>query len=200
MTTTASTSTTRQTSYETMARKFYFATELDIAEGKLSPFISSYQPPHARRHPTHQYVVPAQLPIGCSTDTDDVVVRAKATVGTLKLKVCRTPILEAFLYCAIQGWGAAIVADTADLIRIHVSDFHYCCCCMNYINTRPSQTNDLASRLKALRRWFPDIESQLLVSNDFHLSLARGHQKGNANHARFLRLRIMITRIKAEAQ
>jgi hypothetical protein len=126
------------------------------------------------------------------------VERAKSTVGPLKLNLSRTPILEAFLYCALKGWGATIVADTADAIRIHVSDFHYCCCCMIFIAKRPTQTNDLASRLKALRRWFPDLEMKLAESNEFHLGLLRGKNKGDGKHARFLRLRIMITRIKTD--
>lgn len=119
------------------AKRLYYFDELDAAEGRRQ-----------------------LLPIPWSTD-GEAWDAAKTDVGETRLESSRTPILDAFLTCAIRGWGVHLLDDTPAGLHLRVTDFSHSTHCASLICAKAYQTQDEMARLKALARWFPTIRQQL---------------------------------------
>jgi len=77
---------------------------------------------------------------------------------TEKLPSSKTPVIDAFIYCAICNWGVSI-SPTQDRLptTFTITDFNKYWECSQKICSKPSPTETPVARLKALRRWFADF-------------------------------------------
>jgi len=77
---------------------------------------------------------------------------------TEKLPSSKTPVIDAFIYCAICNWGVTI-SPTQDRLpgTFTINDFNKYWDYSQKICSKPSPTETPVARLKALRRWFADF-------------------------------------------
>jgi hypothetical protein len=108
---------------------------------------------------------------------------AKEIVGDIRLETSKSPILDALVYCALKGWGMRIVKNEGDDIRIHVDDFQKYYSCSAVICSKEHPTEDQSSRIKALRRWFPDFPAKqdevIVLNRPFEVHVQRPASKDN---------------------
>jgi len=77
---------------------------------------------------------------------------------TEKLPSSKTPVIDAFIYCAICNWGVSISPSHDRLPNIFtISDFNKYWEYSQKICSKPAPTETQVARLKALRRWFADF-------------------------------------------
>jgi len=75
-----------------------------------------------------------------------------------KLSVSKSPVLESVIYCALNKWGIELVSQPKEeVIKFQVLDFEQFSQYAALVNSKTRPTNDLSSRVKALRRWFDGI-------------------------------------------
>lgn len=79
--------------------------------------------------------------------------------GLPRLEVSKSPIIEALVYCAFSGWGIDLLDDSSDDISFRVWDFTKYYEMSALICSKQRPTEDETSRVKALKRWFPDFPS-----------------------------------------
>jgi len=89
----------------------------------------------------------------------DVVEEDDPTEG-FKLPASKSPIMEAMVVCALNGWGIEILknvratsASPAEVV-FKVTDFNRYYKISRAICSKQRPTDDLGSRIKSLRRWF----------------------------------------------
>jgi len=77
---------------------------------------------------------------------------------TEKLPSSKTPVIDAFIYCAICNWGV-MISPTQDRLpsTFTINDFNKYWDFSQKICSKPSPTETPVARLKALRRWFADF-------------------------------------------
>jgi hypothetical protein len=77
---------------------------------------------------------------------------------TEKLPSSKTPVIDAFIYCAICNWGV-MISPTQDRLpsTFTITDFNKYWDYSQKICSKPSPTETPVARLKALRRWFADF-------------------------------------------
>jgi len=99
----------------------------------------------------------------------------------------RRPVLEAFVYCALRGWGADLVMrkDNDDApLRFRVWDFSTYYHCAQQICVKPAPTTSLQARLKSLKLWFPQMPTALYAYDtlqaSFDLTVRADGQKREA--------------------
>jgi hypothetical protein len=126
-------------------------------------------PPPALKRTREPDPVP-QIP---ETTTDLVDV----DIGDFKLPASKTPIMEAMVVCALNGWGIEIVksnrktSTTAEVVFL-VSDFNRYYKISRAICSKHRPTDDLGSRIKSLRRWFVNFPKKKdRVENSFYLTV-----------------------------
>jgi len=94
------------------------------------------------------------------------------------LGASKSPIMEALVYCALRGWGLHLVKNEPDDIRFRIDDFDKYYRCSAYICSKQNPTDDQSSRIKALKRWFPDFPTRrdhdLLYESAFEVQVQRG--------------------------
>ncbi len=156
-----------------------YASQLEIAEGRMT--LASVSPPGG---PPEIVLAPDQAMAWALAE--------KEVGRTRPLPVSRSPILDAFLYCALKGWGADLVIAERDELRIHVSDFSHYGRCSYLICPKPHPTEELNARLKALGVWFPGFRNAFDFAHGrpFDVSAVR-----TGNRARFNRLYAVFRRI-----
>jgi len=94
---------------------------------------------------------------------------------SFKLASSRSPVIEAFVYCALQGWGVEITRSTLDDIEFTVSDFDSYYRQSSRICSKHRPTEDISSRLKGLKRWLPEFPARKsLITGPFKVSVAHG--------------------------
>jgi len=77
-----------------------------------------------------------------------------------KLPSSKSPIIDAMSYCAVHGYGVSIVRNTPETatqaaqVIFLVADFKQYYRVSQAVCSKQHPTDDLASRVKALRRWF----------------------------------------------
>lgn len=74
-----------------------------------------------------------------------------------KLGASKSPIMEALVYCALHGWGLQLIKFDQDDIQFRVDDFKLYYEKSALICAKQNPTEAQASRIKALKRWFPDF-------------------------------------------
>jgi len=79
---------------------------------------------------------------------------------SFKLPTSKSPIIEALACCAANGWGIEVVTnlaatdDTPAQVIFRVTDFQQYYAASRSICSKQNPTDNMASRVKALRRWF----------------------------------------------
>lgn len=128
---------------------------------------------------------------GSDTDyTDEVESQASADsqtsdrdvamddVGGVKLGTSKSPVIEAFVYCALKGWGVQIKSCTRNEVDFLVTDFDHYYNCSNRICSKQRPTEDISARIKGLKRWFPDFPARKAqISGTFSVSVGKGNNK-----------------------
>jgi len=93
-----------------------------------------------------------------NTETD-VVEEDDPTEG-FKLPASKSPIMEAMVVCALNGWGIEILkniratSNSPAEVVFKVTDFNRYYKISRAICSKQRPTDDLGSRIKSLRRWF----------------------------------------------
>eukprot|EP01127_Copromyxa_protea_P003096 TRINITY_DN12969_c0_g1_i1.p1 TRINITY_DN12969_c0_g1~~TRINITY_DN12969_c0_g1_i1.p1 ORF type:complete len:281 (-),score=35.33 TRINITY_DN12969_c0_g1_i1:112-954(-) len=96
----------------------------------------------------------------------------------VKLGTSKSPVIEAFVYCALKGWGVQIKRCTRNEVEFIVTDFDYYYNCSNRICSKQRPTEDISARIKGLKRWFPDFPARKAqISGTFTVSVGKGHNK-----------------------
>jgi len=98
------------------------------------------------------YLIPD--PVGFPTSG----LKSYVSKARFKLPASRSPVIEAFVVCALNGWGAQ-VAQYIRLVQpahivFKVTNFTLLLKTSCAICSKQNQTEDESSRVKALRKWF----------------------------------------------
>jgi len=103
----------------------------------------------------------------------------KIDLDTFKLSSSKSPVIEAFVFCALQQWGVKLKNVDASGIQFEVTDFDYFYERSNRICSKQRPTEDPSARIKGLRRWFPDFPSRRSqISGPFTVSVSgKGKEK-----------------------
>jgi hypothetical protein len=96
--------------------------------------------------------------------------------ASFKLPASRSPIMEALVVCALNGWGLKIAKNikatptqSAEVV-FKVNDFNHYYNISCSICSKQSPTEDIRSRVKSLRRWFVSFpKSKERTVNPFYL-------------------------------
>jgi len=101
------------------------------------------------------------------------------TVRNFKLPASKSPIMEAMVVCAINGWGIDIIRhydigggrdSIPNEILFKVTDFNRYYRISRAICSKQRPTDDLGSRIKALKRWFVNFpKKKYCCENSFCL-------------------------------
>jgi len=78
----------------------------------------------------------------------------------LKLRSSKSPVIEAFVFCALHGWGVKVKKTDKKELQFEVTDFDYFYERSNRICSKQRPTEDTSARIKGLRRWFPDFPAR----------------------------------------
>lgn len=103
-------------------------------------------------------------------------------LDAIKLKASKSPIMDALVYCALNGWGIKLTQEDGDDIQFQVVDFKKYYKYSARICAKQNPTEDQASRIKALKRWFPDFPTKRergKIESPFSISVSRGSKKDN---------------------
>jgi hypothetical protein len=100
-------------------------------------------------------------------DTDDDEIheellddKNEKEISKIKLQASKSPIMDALVYCALKRWGIELIEESGDNIRFRVLDFQLYYKYSALICAKQNPTEDKASRIKALKRWFPDFPTK----------------------------------------
>jgi len=97
--------------------------------------------------------------------------------GGFKLPASKSPIMEAMVVCALNGWGLDIIKNNRPTsvspaeVVFRVTDFNRYYKYSRAICSKQRPTDDLGSRIKSLRRWFVNFpkKKDRCDNNPFHL-------------------------------
>jgi len=95
-----------------------------------------------------------------------------------KLPASKSPVMEALVVCALNGWGVDILknnrhtSNTKAEVEFRVSDFNLYYTLSRRICSKQRPTDDLGSRIKSLRRWFTNFPKKRdRCENSFSLTV-----------------------------
>jgi len=98
--------------------------------------------------------------------------------GGFKLPASKSPIMEAMVVCALNGWGIEIGKNNRPTstkpaeVVFKVTDFNRYYKISRAICSKQRPTDDLGSRIKSLRRWFVNFPKKKdRCENSFSLSV-----------------------------
>lgn len=77
-----------------------------------------------------------------------------------RLASSKSPIIEALVFCALKGWGIELLSCNQYDISFRVTNFAEYYRMSARICSKQNPTEDEASRIKALKRWFPDFPTR----------------------------------------
>jgi len=77
-----------------------------------------------------------------------------------KLQASKSPIIDALVYCALKGWGIELFKCQDEDIQFRLTDFSQYYERSAQICAKQNPTEDEGSRIKALKRWFPDFPTK----------------------------------------
>eukprot|EP01125_Pyxidicula_operculata_P003635 TRINITY_DN147_c1_g1_i1.p1 TRINITY_DN147_c1_g1~~TRINITY_DN147_c1_g1_i1.p1 ORF type:complete len:309 (+),score=83.15 TRINITY_DN147_c1_g1_i1:57-983(+) len=78
----------------------------------------------------------------------------------LKLQASKSPIMDALVYCALKKWGIELVRCEGEDIQFRLLNFQEYYEKSAQICSKQHPTEDEGSRIKALKRWFPDFPTK----------------------------------------
>lgn len=121
---------------------------------------------HSYNHPSSMMQAPVEDDIDLSSIKD------------FKLPASKSPIMEAMVVCGLNGWGIDIVKkgdhsnSNIPEIIFKVTDFNRYYRISRVICSKQRPTDDLGSRIKALKRWFVDFpKKKYCCNNSFILTV-----------------------------
>jgi len=98
--------------------------------------------------------------------------------GGFKLPASKSPIMEAMVVCALNGWGIELATNnratstTPAEVVFRVTDFNRYYKISRTICSKQRPTDDLGSRIKSLRRWFVNFPKKKdRCENSFSLTV-----------------------------
>eukprot|EP01127_Copromyxa_protea_P018726 TRINITY_DN595_c1_g1_i1.p1 TRINITY_DN595_c1_g1~~TRINITY_DN595_c1_g1_i1.p1 ORF type:complete len:262 (-),score=51.37 TRINITY_DN595_c1_g1_i1:203-988(-) len=95
-----------------------------------------------------------------------------------KLGTSKSPVIEAFIYCALKGWGVELKKCTRNEVEFTVTDFDRYYSSSNRICSKHRPTEDISARIKGLKRWFPDFPARKSqISDSFTVSVGKDKNK-----------------------
>jgi len=102
-------------------------------------------------------------------------------ISKIKLQASKSPIMDALVYCALKGWGLELVEQKGDHIQFRMTDFKRYYKYSALICAKQNPTEDQASRIKALKRWFPDFPTKRAGKMDrsFLITVQKGNKRDN---------------------
>jgi len=109
----------------------------------------------------------------------DVVI---CNVEGVKLAPSKSPIMDALVYCALNNWGIRLLKQEGDDIQFEVTNFKMYYKISSKICAKQNPTEDQGSRIKALKRWFPDFPSRRergILPSPFIITVSKGCRKDN---------------------
>jgi len=115
-------------------------------------------------------------------DLDEEVHLSPDSFVDIKLAPSKSPIMDALVFCALNNWGICLVKEEGDDIQFEVNNFKMYYKISSKICAKQNPTEDQASRIKALKRWFPDFPSRRDRSHQpkpFLISVSKGSRKDN---------------------
>jgi len=103
----------------------------------------------------------------------------EAPLPDIKLAASKSPVMEALVYCALQGWGIHLIKCSGNDIVFKVDDFELFCVKSQQICSKQHPTSDRQARIKALKRWFPDFPNRREVPQptEFYITIAKDREK-----------------------
>lgn len=69
----------------------------------------------------------------------------------------RSPVLDAFVYCACKGWGVFTISKEATQTKFLLFDVAFFMTACGAVCNKTNPTTSIANRVKTLRRYFPAI-------------------------------------------
>jgi len=94
-----------------------------------------------------------------------------SSIRDFKLPASKSPIMEAMVVCGLNGWGIEITKNEPEII-FKVTDFNRYYRISRVICSKQRPTDDLGSRIKALKRWFVDFpKKKYCCNNSFCLTV-----------------------------
>jgi len=106
------------------------------------------------------YIEQTDMSIDCAQDMVSALSEEEDPTGGFKLPASKSPIMEAMVVCALNGWGIDIVKNNRPTstnpaeVVFRVFDFNKYYKISRLICSKQRPTDDLGSRIKSLRRWF----------------------------------------------
>jgi len=105
---------------------------------------------------------PHDGPVGMLPETGSVSTKRKdhLDLDQLKLRSSKSPVIEAFVFCALQEWGVKVKKTDRKELQFEITDFDYFYERSNRICSKQRPTEDISARIKGLKRWFPDFPAR----------------------------------------
>jgi len=125
---------------------------------------------------------PTDFSMEVSSDDVEGVDNSSCNVEGLKLAPSKSPIMDALVYCALNNWGIRLLKQEGDDIQFEVTNFKMYYKISSKICAKQNPTEDQGSRIKALKRWFPDFPSRRergLLPSPFTITVSKGCRKDN---------------------
>jgi hypothetical protein len=73
------------------------------------------------------------------------------------LPVSKSPIIDAFVYCALKKLGASLIQNDSSAVRFQIQDWQILLERSAALQSKKTPTTDPINRLKTLARWFTNI-------------------------------------------
>lgn len=127
--------------------------------------------------------------------TDQMTSTELAEASQVVLPRSRTPIIDAFVYCALKNIGISLRYNGPNKIKFYVYDCQKCFDSTYAICNKLSPTTKPEARLKALRRWFGELPNTITspdMQREFIITVKRNEQ-----NQKFQKIRRIIDNIKS---
>jgi len=115
-----------------------------------------------------------------------------------KLGTSKSPVIDALVFCALKECGVKVLSESSQLIQFEIDNFEYYYKVSQQVCSKANPTDDMYSRVKALRRWFPDFPSLKDLFHSDHTSVISISKKANRNN--FVKLQAILQKQKVDLQ
>jgi hypothetical protein len=134
-------------------------------------------PKREKRRLEEDYCLDDDMPLETDFTFESSGIDDDDPTGGFKLPASKSPIMEAMVVCALNGWGLDIVKNNRPTsvspaeVVFRVTDFNRYYKISRAICSKQRPTDDLGSRIKSLRRWFVNFpkKKDRCDNNPFHL-------------------------------
>jgi hypothetical protein len=134
-------------------------------------------PKREKRRLEEDYCLDDDMPLETDFSFESTGIDDDDPTGGFKLPASKSPIMEAMVVCALNGWGLDIVKNNRPTsvspaeVVFRVTDFNRYYKISRAICSKQRPTDDLGSRIKSLRRWFVNFpkKKDRCDNNPFHL-------------------------------